>query len=225
MSVESPLIKFSFHFLVIFMVFYWSTGLRQIRSNSNNWSMNTECKKHYSRECEPVPPFETHPPTPMQGRMERKNQGRSPWRLYTLQAPSGSKLPLFLSGQPFPPPSTVGTGIIPAHVYHWELQFLSDARTRTCRLTARTKWDKLLGAHGSLRKATLRVPVFSFYHEMEQGSRKREPGEWGEVQRQKEGLGETKGRKWTKGMGQGKGTGAERTGQLGCFPEISPSSF
>lgn len=58
----------------------------------------------------------------------------SPGVHLTLQAPTGSKLPLFLSGQPFPPPSTVGTGIIPAHVYHWELQSLSDARAGTCRL-------------------------------------------------------------------------------------------
>ena len=59
---------------------------------------------------------------------------------------------------------------------------------------------------------------------MEQGSRKREPGEWGEVRRQK-GLHETKGRKGTNGMRQGKRTGAEHTGRLGSFPETSLSSF
>ena len=35
--------------------------------------MTTECKKHYSKACEPIPAFEAPTPAPMQGRMERKS--------------------------------------------------------------------------------------------------------------------------------------------------------
>lgn len=52
----------------------------------------------------------------------------------TLQSPTACPLPLLLCGQPLAPPAAEGQRVVPAHLNHWVVQTLFNARAWSCRL-------------------------------------------------------------------------------------------